>query len=174
MPRAPKGWERIEGRRKRPVRTRASSSPPGKKRLRIKEFSKKRIVDMLLGWKGKLTWPLLMVDINKEFGGNWRYQSIAKHEDLQALFTATQKRTRAEGDKKAAGKLRKPVDATVTVLQNRIEFLERETEHQKAAIATLEARLNRWRANAVLNRFPVSKLDEPLQENDRGRSDRKR
>lgn len=175
MAKVPKGWEYVQaGGRKRPARKHVSSSPPGKKRLRIKEAAKDRIVKILLGWKGKLTWPLLMKSINKEFGGEWRSASVAKHPELQSLYSATKDRLQKERDKQGAGKARKPVDATVIVLQNRIDHLQRENEHLKRQVDEYATRLNRWRKNAVLNRIPISRLDEPLQENDRGRSDRGR
>jgi hypothetical protein len=175
MGKTPQGWAFADvGGRRRPVRDGRPSSPPGKKRLRIKEVAKGRIVKIMLQWKGKLTWSLLMKVINKEFHGEWRPASVANHPELQSLYSATKDRIRKEQEKQDAGKTRKPVDATVTILQNRIDLLQRENGHLKRQVEEYETRLNRWRKNAALNRIPISRLDEPLQENDRGRSDRRR
>jgi chromosome segregation ATPase len=109
--------------------------------------------------------------INAEFKGNWRPQAVAKHPELQSLYTATLERLRKEKDQ-IAGKKPKTVDATTAVLQDRIDHLQRENEDLKNKLAEIEGRLNRWRRNAAMNRIRISLLDEPLQENNRGRSDR--
>jgi len=174
MAKRARGWEVVPAsRRKRPVRTGVASSPPGKKRLRIAKASKSRIRDIILDWKGpKFTWPLLMTAINREFAGDWRPQSIAKHADLQHYFQVTKDRIRKETADLAAGKRPKTVGATTEVLLDRIKHLQRENGDLKQALTENEARLNRWRKNALLNRVPISMLDAPLQPNDRGRSDR--
>ncbi len=173
---APKGWDKIEpSRRKRPPRTGKPSSPPGKPRLRIKEASKQSIIAMLKAWKGKLTWPLLMARVNKKFKGDWKYQSLAKHPELQALFTATQARIR-KGAPAAGGVVKemRGTDLTDSVLQDRIDHLQRENEVLKRRLTDYEARMLRWRKNAALARVAIATLDHELQENDRGRSDRKK
>jgi hypothetical protein len=52
MGKAPKGWEFADaGGRRRPVRTGVSSSPPGKRRLRIKAVSQDRIIQIWFAGK---------------------------------------------------------------------------------------------------------------------------
>jgi hypothetical protein len=174
MPKAPKGWEFIEpSRRKRPVRNGVSSSPPGKRRLRIKEVTKSRIRDIILDWdEPNFTWDLLMEKINKEFGGKWSAWSVGKHPKLQEYFQITKDRIRKEKADRAAGMKPKLVEGTTAVLQDRLKHLQRENEDLKKRLAESEARLARWRTNAALNKIRISLLDEKLQENNRGRSDR--
>ncbi|MEH2536490.1 MULTISPECIES: hypothetical protein [unclassified Bradyrhizobium] len=103
MPKPTKDWEKIDnGRRKRPVRTRASSSPSGKKRLRIKEAAKSRIRDIILDWdEPNFTWDLLLEKINKEFGGKWSAWAVGKHRELQEYFQITKDRIRKEKAERA-------------------------------------------------------------------------
>jgi hypothetical protein len=50
--------------------------------------------------------------------------------------------------------------------------LNRQNADLTKALSESEARLARWRHNALLHRITVRMLAAPLQENDRGRSDR--
>jgi hypothetical protein len=174
MGKAPRGWEFVGNRRRKArLRIRPPSSPPGKKRLLIVKHTRQRITEMMLGWRGsKFTWPLLMKEINAEFGGNWKYQSVARFPDLQALFTATQIRVRKSRNGGVSPAKAKSANPTIVVLRDRVEYLQAENADLKRRLDACEARMSRWRKNAVLNRIPIAVLDEPMQENDRGRSDK--
>jgi uncharacterized NAD(P)/FAD-binding protein YdhS len=141
--------------------------------IRINEATKSRIRDIILDWnEPNFTWDLLMEKINKEFGGKWSAWAVGKHPKLQEYFQITKHRIRKEKADRAAGKKPKIVEGTTSVLQDRVKHLQRVNEDLKKLLAECEARLARWRTNAALNKVRISLLDEKLQENNRGRSDR--
>jgi hypothetical protein len=176
MPKAPKGWEFIEpSGRKRPVRKRASSSPPGKKRLQIKEKTESRIRDLIEDWKeSKITWKAVVQAVNVEFKGNWTRVAIAKHPKLQKAFSDTKKRLRALEEKAGGRRRRAEGDGTIEVLQKQIRALREENHNLRATNAKHDEKFVRWKANAYLNGWSIKKLDEDLVKPDRGQTDKDR
>lgn len=174
MAKRARGWEKVVGRRKRPVRTGVRSSPPGKRRLLVSKVTKPRILEIIRDWPGKtISWAQLMAAINSEFHGKWVRAAVAKYPDLQRAFSETQERLRKEalGKGKKAGRVRRTRDEEIEYLKKQIELLKRENADVKGQLAETQARLGRWRHNAVMHRITVRQLDAPMQENNRGRSD---
>jgi hypothetical protein len=178
MPKAPKGWEFIEGRRKRPVRNGRRSTPPGKRLLLINDKTHGAIKDLVEGWPigEELSWEALMEVINYTYGGNWTRQAVAKHSDLQEAFTKRQKQIqvfRREKGKNAGRRVSRTRDEEVAYLKKQVDLLNQEKADLKQQLEKAAARMNRWRHNAFLHRMTPHQLDAPMQENDRGRSDRR-
>jgi hypothetical protein len=174
MGKAPKGWEFADaGGRRRPVRTGVSSSPPGKRRLQIKQKAESRIRDLIEDWKEpKITWEAAVQAVNVEFKGNWTRVAIAKHPKLQKAFSDTKKRLRALEEKAGSRRRRTEGDGTIEVLKKQIRAL-REANHQlRATNAKHEEKFVRWTANAYLNGWSIKKLDEDLKKPDRGQTDK--
>lgn len=178
MSKAPKGWENAGPSRRRPVRTGERSSPPGKRRLLVTEATHDAIKEIIEGWPldSELGWPVLMGVINVRYGGTWTRQAVAKHKKLQKAYTKRQKeivdfrRAKASGKGKRVARTR---DQEVVYLKKQIDLLNQENEDLKRQLETAGRRMNLWRNNAFLHRMTPQQLDAPMQENDRGRSDRK-
>jgi hypothetical protein len=83
-------------------------------------------------------------------------------------------RVRKQRAKDAAAGGKKVTDTATVVVQDRIEYLQRENEDLKRKLAEADAQMARWRHNSAMAKISLPVLDEPLQENNRGRSDRKK
>jgi hypothetical protein len=179
MGKVPKGWEFAHaGGRKRPVRKGRPSSPPGKRRLLVTEKTHDDILKMIQNWPldGDLSWDDLMELVGRTYHGKWTRAAVAKHPELQDAFSLRSgelrkfKRDQAKG---AGRRVPKTQDEEMAYLKDQIGLLNRENGDLKRRIAETDARLARWRHNALMHRMTVRQLDTPLQENDRGRSDRR-
>jgi hypothetical protein len=168
-----KGWEYVDnGRRKRPARHGAPSSPAGKLRLLIAEKTEKEIRSMILAWEGpRITWQAVLEAVNAKYGGKWTRQALAKHPRLQKAFTEAKNRLKKE---QVAGSPKSEGDGTVEVLQRQLRSVREDNEDLRKKIGKLEERFVRWKTNAYLNGWSVRKLDEALQKIDRGQSDKDR
>jgi prefoldin subunit 5 len=115
----------------------------------------------------------LVKAISAEFKGDWERQSIAKYPHLQREFQKTQERIRkAQRDEKAGRRVSRTRDEQIEFFKRQIELLNRENADLKKQLAEAETRLAKWRHNALMHRITVRMLDQPMQENDRGRSDK--
>lgn len=178
MAKAPKGWENAGALRRRPRRTGRRSAPPGKRRLLVGEQTREALEELIETWPidSDLTWDALMEVINFRYGGNWTRQAVAKHKDLQKAFTKRQKeiqvhlRTKAQNAGRRVARTR---DEEVAYLKKQIDLLNVENADLKQQLKKADARMNLWRHNAFLHRMTPHQLDAPMQENDRGRSDRR-
>jgi hypothetical protein len=153
------------------------SAPAGKRRLQLASDPKKRreILLIIENWplKKHLDWDVLMDVINARYHGNWTRQAVASKKDLQKAFTKRQKEIR-EANPKGAKKARKTRtrDEEVVYLKRQLDAANKEIDDLRVQVGIVENRLARWRKNALAHRMTIAQLDEPLQENDRGRSDR--
>jgi hypothetical protein len=179
MTKPPKGWDKIVPRqRKRAVRGGKRASPPGTRRLLVTETTHEAILELIESWPltEELSWGTFMADVRVRYGGEWTRQAVAKHEDLQEAFTKRQKKIRDFRRAKAQNTGRRVArtrDEEVAYLKKQVELLNRENADLKQQSVVLHARLNRWRHNAFLHRVTPHQLDAPMQENDRGRSDKR-
>jgi hypothetical protein len=149
---------------------RALSRAPGK-RVPITKEAENRVREIIEEWPHPtLRWEDLLPVLNKEFRGDWQRQSLAKHRKIQTAFQAKKEELR---EAKSIGPLKsRTADSTVEYLNKQVRALTEENAGLKAKLGEYEARMARWRHKAYLHRVTVEQLDEPLQENDRGRSDR--
>jgi hypothetical protein len=172
-----RGRDSYQSGRKRPVRKGVSSSPPGKRRLLITEKTHDDILKMIQNWPldCDLSWGDLMELIGRTYHGKWTRAAVAKYPDLQDAFSHRSGEIRKfKRDQAKAGgrRVAKTRDDELAYLKDQIGLLNRENGDLKRRIAETDARLARWRHNALMHRMTVRQLDTPLQENDRGRSDR--
>lgn len=178
MTKAPKGWENAGVLRRRPVRKGRRSTPPGKRLLLVSESTHEALEELIEGWpiESDLTWDALMKVINFRYGGEWTRQAVAKHEDLQKAFTKRQKQVvsfRRDKAKNVGRRIARTRDEEMAYLKKQIDLLNRENVDLQQRLDKAAARMNLWRHNAFLHRMTPHQLDAPMQENDRGRSDRR-
>lgn len=179
MGKAPKGWEfdHVGGRR-RPVRKGRPSSPPGKRRLLVTEKTHDDILKMIENWTlhQDLSWDVLMDLLGRTYHGKWTRAAVAKHPKLQDAFSTRHeeirkfKRAKAQNAGRRVARTR---DEEVAYLKKQVDLLNRENADLKQQLEKAAIRMNRWRHNAFLHRMTPHQLDAPMQENDRGRSDRR-
>lgn len=153
------------------------SSPRGKRRLLITKVTGPQILLIIQRWPldQHLGWDTLMDLINARYSGKWKRQTVQKHGFLQEAFTLRQKdqlEHRHKAAKKAGKRIARPRNVEVAYLKSQIELLFKEVADLKVQVVICENRLARWRHNALMHRMTIAQLDEELQENDRGRSDR--
>jgi hypothetical protein len=143
---------------------------PGK-RVPITNAAENRVRAMIEDWPHPtLRWEDLLPILNKEFHGDWPRQSLAKHAKIQTAFQSKKealRQARLKGPRKG-----RTADSTVEYLDKQVRLLTEENADLKGRLRDQEVRMARWRHNAFLHRVTVEQLDEPMQENDRGRSDR--
>jgi hypothetical protein len=156
----------------------AGRLPPGRRakphfaqRVPITREAENRIREIIEEWPhATLRWEDLLPVLDKEFRADWQRQSLAKHPKIQRALQLKKEELRQS---KLIG-LRKShtADSTTEYLNKQISALTEQNEGLKAKLRECEMRLARWRHNAYLHRVTIEQLDEPMQENDRGRSDR--
>lgn len=143
---------------------------PGK-RVPITKDAENRVRAIIEDWPHPtLRWEDLLPILNKEFHGDWQRQSLAKHSKIQTAFQRKKeelRQARLKGPRKS-----RTADSTVEYLDKQVRLLTEENADLKGKLRDQEARMARWRYNAFLHRVTVEQLDEPMQPNDRGRSDR--
>jgi hypothetical protein len=145
---------------------------PGK-RVRIYSSTANRIREIIEDWSASdLSWDSLVEAANKEFQANWTRQSLANHDKIQQAFQRKKDDLRKARQTGKPAKVRRTADTTVDYLDRTVRTLQAENDDLRKKLVEYEARFARWRHNAYLHRLTVEQLDEPLQENDRGRSDR--
>lgn len=140
-------------------------------RVPITREAENRVREIIEEWPHpRLRWEDLLPVVNKEFRGDWQRQSLAKHPKILRAFQLKKEELRQaklSGQRKTS-----TADSTVEYLKTQVRELTEENEGLKAKLAEYETRMARWRHNAYLHRVTIEQLDAPLQENDRGRSDR--
>ncbi|MEY9397448.1 hypothetical protein ABIF79_003823 [Bradyrhizobium japonicum] len=179
----PEGWKYAdEPRRVRPPRGGKRSSPPGKRRLALmtSEERYREILLIIQRWplNRRLDWEALMDLISARYRGKWTRQALAKYDDLQDAFTkrrgevleAMAKAKPKDGKKPRKARTR---DEQVEYLKRQLDAANKDIDDLKVKYAILDNRMARWRKNALVRGMTVAQLDEQLQENDRGRSDKR-
>ncbi len=103
-----------------------------------------RIVEILDGWSGKLTWELFIVAIEKRLFARYTRQALHKHARIKDAFSHRKATLASDGD-------RPRKTASSPELQfalDRIDRLTGEVERLKAENTRLLAQFARWAYNA--------------------------
>lgn len=149
----------------------AGRMPPGPRRprsgtrTRIGKATEARIREIIEEWPHeRIDWGDVVAVANREFKASWRRQSLATHKKILSAFQ----------DKKIELKKARPKlsgNVTIDYYERTVRQLTEENVMLKTKLRETAARMARWRHNAYLHRMTLEQLDEPMQENDRGRSD---
>lgn len=116
------------------------------------------IVNILDGWSGKLTWPLVIEAVERRLHSRYTRQALYKHDRIAAAV---------ELARKALGRAKGPVGRTSKspVLQlalDRIERLKRENQRLEAENNRLLEQFARWVYNASLRNLDEAFLNQAL------------
>lgn len=138
------------------------------RRVHISKADEKAIRTLIEEWPpGKaLRWE----DVVKEVGSRWTRQGLASHDKIKLAFQHRKEELR--DIKLGKKRKRRQVSADYQSMAKYVQGVDEVLQNLQHRVEVLEARFARWRQNAYLHRMSVEQLDAPLQENDRGRSDR--
>jgi hypothetical protein len=141
------------------------------RRVHISKADEKAIRTIIEEWPpGKaLRWEDLVKEVGSRLG-NWTRQGLASHDKIKLAFQHRKEELRSI--KLGKKRKRRQVGADYQAMAKYVQGVDEVLENLQKRVEVLEARFARWRQNAYLHRVSMEQLDAPLQENDRGRSDR--
>lgn len=131
------------------------------KNLRDEDVAK--IVGILDGWAGKLTWELLIDSIEKRFFSRYTRQALHKHTRIKDAF-AQRKGALANGGERPRKTVSSP---ELQLALDRIDRLTGEVERLKAENTRLLEQFVRWAYNAHTRNLDEDFLSRPLPAVDR-------
>lgn len=131
------------------------------KNLRDEDVAK--IVEVLDGWAGKLTWALLIDAIEKRFFARYTRQALHKHARIKDAF-AHRKVVLAKGGERPRKAASSP---ELQLALDRIDRLTGESERLKAENSRLLEQFSRWAYNAHTRNLDEDFLSRPLPPVDR-------
>ncbi|WP_194727291.1 hypothetical protein [Noviherbaspirillum malthae] len=130
-----------------------------------------KIIQIIDGWSAeKLTWELLIEEIDRRGHPRYTRQALERKEAIKTAFTARKITLREK-------RLQTPEINTLAQAAIEIEILSRKLERAEAALARLQltndnlnAQFIRWAHNAVSLGISKDVLDAPLPSMNRARS----
>lgn len=135
--------------------SRKKSRARSKRRVRITEEFAADICELILEWRGPLTWAGIIEEAERVCGHRWTRQALHKHEDIRKSYQ----------DKTESLKNRRPVKEGDIAHLMLLEKIER----QEVAIQRLKERVNAYdelfilyQANAHRLGITPAELEKPL------------
>lgn len=127
----------------------------------------RRIVGILDGWTGKLTWDGLIKEVARHLGCTYTRQALHKHERIRLAFSLHKE----AGD---VGGAPKEMPVELRKATERIARLEAENKRLELENQRLLAQFARWAYNANTRNLDEAFLDRPLPTVDRGQTKERR
>ena len=125
-----------------------------------------KIIGIIDGWEGKLTWELLIDEI-EPYVGKFSRQSLNAHSRIKLAFQERKKTLRQNPN--TAGKSFSGSSDSQKMLE-RIKRLEAENNRLKRENSIFLEKFARWAYNAYAKGINPEDLDNPLPEIDRERT----
>ena len=122
------------------------------------------VIDVLSGWKGKLTWELLCDEVAGLIGTRPTRQTMSSHDRIKQAFS--DKKTQQK-----SGPLPTKRPQSLAIAEQRIHRLESENQRLKAENGRLLERFIQWQYNAQKRGLSKAVLDAPLPAIDRAPSE---
>jgi len=138
------------------------SPRPQKKIHRLSEQDIEAITGFLDGWTGKLTWELLVDQLQQRWKRAYTRQALDRHTRIKEAFVATKARLRISP---VVLKRQGPVELGKAM--ERIQRLESENDRLKRDNSRLTEQFIRWAYNAHIKGFTEAYLNQPLTRIDR-------
>lgn len=123
-----------------------------------------KIVGILDGWQGKLTWDGLCDAASKQVGKRPTRQSLNSHKKIKQAFT--DKKKRLKGDLQEV-----KTPPSLAIAGQRIKRLEEENARLKKENGRLLEQYVTWQYNAYRHGLTEDKLNMPLPRIDRERAE---
>ena len=133
----------------------------------LDDDSIEKIVQILDGWNGKLTWDLLIIQIEKVIHNKYTRQALDKHGRIKVAYNL-RKVALGKPDRKVIENKSPEMQAAM----QRIARLEAENERLKLENNSLLNQFIRWAYNAHSRGLDQAFLNNPLPSNSRKRSDK--
>lgn len=121
-----------------------------------------KIVNILDGWSGKLTWNKLIDEIEFRTKNRYTRQTLAKHQRIKDSYDLT--KDRVSTDVKELPNM----SSEVAALVQKVKRLEAENDRLNFENESLLAQFARWAYNAHSKGITKEMLDKPLTPIDRG------
>ncbi len=139
--------------------------------MQISKSDENIIRTIIEEWPGSdMRWEDIVATVQRELKREWTRQALASHDKIKLAFQ--HKKEELKNAKLGKRRIRRKSDADYHAMAKFNQDVGELVENLRKRIEILEARFARWRQNAYLHRLTIEQLDAPLQENDRGRSDR--
>lgn len=118
-----------------------------------------RIIGVLDGWSGRLSWILLVDTIERHLGARYTRQALDKHGRIKSAYQIAKARLNKAP---SPGLRHKISDAEMGVLIQRLERLEAENGRLKVENENLLEQFMTWAYNAHLKGLTKEYLSTPL------------
>lgn len=115
-----------------------------------------KIVQILDGWSGKLTWNKLIDEIALHLKNQYTRQTLAKHTRIKSAYELI-KGNKLDTEKK---KIYTPIE--INVLIQELEKIKAENKRLKKEKQDLLAQFARWTYNSYAKGISKEELDKPL------------
>lgn len=126
----------------------------------------KIVLDLVDGWKGKLTWELLIVAIAKETGHTYSRYTFADYPEIANAFALRKESLRGLPPTEPS----QPRDERVRAALEQIERYRNKVERLEAENELLLEQFVTWATNAERKGVTVAMLNAPLPKPSRDRS----
>lgn len=133
-----------------------------KRAKNLDDLGIKQIVEILDGWSGKLTWELLIDEIELRMHNRYTRQALSKHERIRHAFDLIKK-----SDDFSVRQVSSP---ELQVALERIARLEAENRRLESENERLLEQFVRWAYNAHTRGLDNKFLDRPLPTVNRGQT----
>lgn len=123
-----------------------------------------RIIRILDGWSGKLSWDLLVDSIERYLGVRYTRQALDKHGRIKSAYQIAKERI---SNISSSGRRQRLAGAETGVLIQRLERLEAENARLRVENERLLEQFMTWAYNAHLKGLSKEYLNAPLPSVDR-------
>jgi len=127
----------------------------------LNDDSIEKIVEILDGWSGSLTWDSLITEIELRLKDKYVRQTLAKHTRIKSAYNLTKKRISDEPDAKNNDSVE------IQVLQQIIAKLEAKNARLNRENQDLLAQFSKWAYNSYTKGVSKADLNKPLPKIDR-------
>ena len=134
----------------------------------LTDFEIDKIVRLLMGWKGALSWDALASACKGEIGRSPSRQTLARSTRLALAFDTTKNRLKEEKEEKEEGSAAMP--DSIRVALQRISRLEAENAQIKVENRALLEQFVTWQYNAYKAGLSVDRLNQAMPGIDMRRS----
>lgn len=129
----------------------------------LKNDDVEKVLAIISGWRGGITWQLLVVEVGKVLGFAPVRQTLARDIRIKTAFGIAKERSAEAGKEVVPDSLR--------AAAQRIARLEAENARYAAENEQLLLQFYLWRYNAYAHGVTDEKLNRPLPNVDRGRTE---